>query len=141
MKKFIYLFIIATCLFVFGIYSIAPRIVFGTNLPFYHIIKGKEKPKKISERNNFKLPFKTINIAGSQGNNIAANLIYTNEQQAKGTIIMLHGIRSSKEHFIPLANKVTAWGYNALLVDLKAHGESGEASVHLVIMKSKTLPI
>lgn len=42
----------------------------------------------------------------------------------KGTIIMLHGIRAYKEHFLTIAPRVQAQGYNVVLLDNRAHGES-----------------
>jgi len=125
LRKFLLLAICAFILFAISLYSIAPRIIISTNLPFYHIVKGKSKPKTISQIKNFDLAFKEIKIESEQGYPITANLIYTNNANAKGTIIMLHGIRASKEHFIPISKTVTVWGYNALIVDLKAHGQSG----------------
>lgn len=41
------------------------------------------------------------------------------------TIILLHGISGCKEHFLPTAQKMTARGLNVVLLDLRAHGESG----------------
>lgn len=43
---------------------------------------------------------------------------------AKGTIIMLHGIRISKEYFYCQVNRLNAWGYNVVMPDHRAHGES-----------------
>ena len=42
----------------------------------------------------------------------------------EGTIIMLHGIRAYKEHFIQIAPMIVAHGYNVVLLDNRAHGQS-----------------
>ncbi|MFT6747770.1 MAG: pimeloyl-ACP methyl ester carboxylesterase, partial [Glaciecola sp.] len=42
----------------------------------------------------------------------------------KGTIILVHGIRGRKEHFIGLSKLLAERGYNAVLMDLRAHGQS-----------------
>ncbi len=43
---------------------------------------------------------------------------------AKGTVILVHGIRASKEHFIPLAQYLNDKGYNVAALDQRAHGQS-----------------
>ena len=40
------------------------------------------------------------------------------------TIIMVHGIGGCKEHFIPAAKRLIDAGFNVVLFDLRAHGES-----------------
>ncbi|BDD12147.1 hypothetical protein FUAX_45790 (plasmid) [Fulvitalea axinellae] len=42
----------------------------------------------------------------------------------KGAIILAHGIRAYKEHFAPLARRANDKGFDAILIDLRAHGES-----------------
>lgn len=41
------------------------------------------------------------------------------------TLIILHGISSCKEFFIPVAEKLVGEGINVVLLDLRAHGQSG----------------
>jgi uncharacterized protein len=41
------------------------------------------------------------------------------------TIIILHGISSCKEFFLPVAEKLVGEGINVVLLDLRAHGQSG----------------
>jgi len=43
---------------------------------------------------------------------------------AKATIILLHGVGSCKEHFFGLAKQLANWGYNSVIFDGRAHGES-----------------
>lgn len=42
----------------------------------------------------------------------------------KGTLILLHGIRANKEHFWPVAKRLTSDGFHVLLIDMRAHGQS-----------------
>ncbi len=42
----------------------------------------------------------------------------------KATIILVHGIGGSKEHFFHLAKKLTEDGYGAIALDNRAHGDS-----------------
>ena len=44
---------------------------------------------------------------------------------AKGTIVLLHGIGGGKEHFLWLGKRLNSIGYNAVVYDARAHGESG----------------
>jgi pimeloyl-ACP methyl ester carboxylesterase len=43
---------------------------------------------------------------------------------SKGTILLLHGVRSSRKQMIPRARWLKRLGYSVLLIDLPAHGES-----------------
>ena len=45
----------------------------------------------------------------------------------KATLILVHGIGGAKEHFFPLAKRLTKDGYNALVMDNRAHGASDGA--------------
>lgn len=42
----------------------------------------------------------------------------------KGTILMIHGIGSNKDYFLPKASWLASNGFNCVLVDLRAHGQS-----------------
>lgn len=42
----------------------------------------------------------------------------------RGTVILLHGLRSGKERLYPLANFLATEGYQSLALDLRAHGSS-----------------
>ncbi len=53
-----------------------------------------------------------------------AILIRTKCVKTKGTIVLIHGLRRSKEIFIPVSRILSRNGYNSLLVDLRGHGES-----------------
>ena len=53
-----------------------------------------------------------------------AFLRFAATENAKGTVLLLHGIRSSKEHYAELSEQLAARGYNAVAVDLRAHGQS-----------------
>lgn len=52
------------------------------------------------------------------------NLRITNQPHTKGTIILLHGIRSRKEHYIELSEYLARAGYNSAAIDLRSHGSS-----------------
>lgn len=55
---------------------------------------------------------------------LSAYISYSQKEKAKGTIILLHGIRAYKEQFIELSEVLASHGYNSVAVDLRAHGQS-----------------
>ena len=46
------------------------------------------------------------------------------EGAARGTVLLLHGIRSTKQHFVARARQHTTRGLRAIVVDSRGHGES-----------------
>jgi pimeloyl-ACP methyl ester carboxylesterase len=55
---------------------------------------------------------------------LTAYLSESQTDSVKGTIILVHGIRGRKEYFIGLSQLLAERGYNAVLMDLRAHGQS-----------------
>jgi alpha-beta hydrolase superfamily lysophospholipase len=55
---------------------------------------------------------------------LSSYLTYSSLDTVKGTIILLHGIRSNKESFIGLNTKLSKLGFNSLALDSRAHGQS-----------------
>jgi len=68
--------------------------------------------------------FKSLVIESSDGLKLTGLLLKTATKPGKGTVILVHGIRSSKEYLLPMAQWLNQRGYHALLVDQRAHGES-----------------
>jgi len=56
---------------------------------------------------------------------LEAFITYSKLDHSKGTIILLHGIRAYKEHFINLSELLSKRGYNTVALDSRAHGKSG----------------
>ncbi|MFP4355364.1 MAG: alpha/beta hydrolase [Phycisphaerae bacterium] len=46
------------------------------------------------------------------------------EGQAKGTVVMLHGMGESKANYLSVGEHLVGLGYNAILPDLRRHGKS-----------------
>lgn len=67
---------------------------------------------------------KLISFQSFDGLTMKAFLRFAATENAKGTVLLLHGIRSSKEHYSELCENLAALGYNAVAVDLRAHGQS-----------------
>jgi uncharacterized protein len=47
------------------------------------------------------------------------------DSASKGTVILFHGLMSHKGRVLDEANAFRGWGYNVMLVDVRAHGNSG----------------
>lgn len=59
--------------------------------------------------------------------NISIDAWYSSSDSAKGCVIFFHGITANKAFLVHEAARFKQWGYNILLVDLRAHGKSGGA--------------
>ena len=51
--------------------------------------------------------------------------IYPKTQQTEGVMILIHGIGGCKEHFLNLAGNLATHGIASVVLDGRAHGESG----------------
>lgn len=101
-----------------------PRFITEINNPIIKIIKG-------NVNQNEPLPYisgpnigKKIEIKSFDDVKLKGFLSYSKTQPTKGSIILLHGIRGYKEHFVDLSSWLTLKGYNTLALDSRAHGES-----------------
>lgn len=65
-----------------------------------------------------------IEFTSDDGLILCAELVKTDYLNPKGTIILVHGIRAYKEHFLPIAKLLSINGFNSVLIDLRAHGQS-----------------
>jgi len=65
---------------------------------------------------------KKLQIITRDGWRLKADVYLT--KHPKATIILLHGIRSSKEQWQTVASWLNKKGYNAVALDLRGHGES-----------------
>ena len=65
------------------------------------------------------ITFKTFD-----GLQLEAQIVPSKLKEPKGTIIMLHGIRAYKSCFNPFLLQLQDSGYNAVALDLRAHGNS-----------------
>lgn len=45
-------------------------------------------------------------------------------KKPRGTLVLLHGRNSIKEHWFPVAEKLCSMGYNLVLMDSRGHGDS-----------------
>ncbi len=66
-----------------------------------------------------------LSATSADGTRISAWIVRGQDGDAKGTAVLLHDLGGSKADLLPLAQRVSEAGYDALLVDLRAHGASG----------------
>jgi uncharacterized protein len=114
------------------IISIIILIIFGTNflienvLP-YSIIKPFRQPFGISANdilNRNRIKFEEYHI--KTNDSIKLDLIYVHAKNfdTGKTVILLHGISANKEQCLNKSIAVSYWGYNSIIIDLRAHGKS-----------------
>lgn len=69
-------------------------------------------------------PYDTISLKTEKG--IPIDAWYASpDSSAKGTVILIHGIMSNKGMLVAEAAEFRFMGYNVMMVDLRAHGNSG----------------
>ena len=78
-------------------------------------------PPKPSE---FGLKAEQIYFTSNDGLKLTAFVIKTDSASQKGTVLLIHGMRSTKEKFLPISKILAKNGFNSIAVDLRAHGES-----------------
>jgi uncharacterized protein len=117
----------ATVLLILGVlffHFYMPRFITEIKNPLVELIKGNHDNTVPRTFENDKLKGKHIRFKSYDGTMLSSYLTYSTTDTAKGTIILLHGIRSSKECFIELSTKLSALGYNSIALDSRAHGQS-----------------
>jgi len=82
---------------------------------------------------NYKIPFEKIRLRSEDGTEVRGWFIPAREKslkhlgikEPKGTVVICHGITSSRYFHLPRSIFLYYLGYNILLFDLRAHGHSG----------------
>jgi dipeptidyl aminopeptidase/acylaminoacyl peptidase len=101
-----------------------PRVITEIKNPFINSLKQNQIDITKPQFGENQLEGKFINFKSFDDLKISSYLTYSSLDTIKGTIIMLHGIRSSKESFIGLSSKLSKLGYNSVALDSRAHGQS-----------------
>ena len=105
----------------FFVHFYAPRFLTEINNPLVQLVRYKDSKPDSKESLNYVKHFKFTSFDGTI---LSAYINSTEIDSSKGTIILLHGIRSNKHHFDQLSNTLAELGYNAVALDLRAHGKS-----------------
>ena len=101
-----------------------PRFLTEIKNPFVEVIKGNYLKTTSPRFENNQLNGKYINFKTFDNLELSSYLTYSSLDTTKGTIILLHGIRSNKECFIRLSAKLSKLGFNTVAIDSRAHGNS-----------------
>ena len=102
----------------------APRFITEIKNPLVESIKGNYSITTSPSFENNQLNGKYINFKTFDNVELSSYLTYSSLDTTKGTIILLHGIRSNKECFIGLSAKLSKLGFNSVALDARAHGNS-----------------
>ena len=98
----------------------APRVITEIDNPILGLFR-----KNIPDISEFEGEGgKTIWFCSFDETELCAYVTYAKTDTVKGTIILLHGIRAYKEHFKTLSHQLAERGFNAVALDLRAHGQS-----------------
>ena len=101
----------------------APRLIIQTHSGVLTWLRPPDLENRLNIK-DFTLNYYPFHIKTNDGFNLACYLVHSEKDFQKGTIILVHGIRAYKEHFLPLASYLAKNGYNSVLIDLRAHGKS-----------------
>lgn len=100
-----------------------PRFIVEIKNPFIELARTNFIQTDLHTINSTEIG-KKITFFSRDGLAMKALLNHSKTNSEKGTVIFIHGIRSSKEQYAKLSKKMTRIGYNTVAVDLRAHGES-----------------
>jgi len=112
-----------------GLVVVVALLVFGV-LPYFLAGQVTGGQFRFNDRENagltpasFSLPFEEIAFTSSDG--VPLKGWFVPAAQARGTVVLVHGLNRSRIEMVkkvPFLNKL---GWNAVLFDLRRHGESG----------------
>jgi len=107
----------------FGVFNyVGPRMIIKVNNLFYKALRLKNR--NAPGPSDYGLHAESINYISADGLKLSALLIRTDSVTQKGTVLLVHGMRSSKEKFLPVSKLLADNGFNSVIPDLRAHGQS-----------------
>lgn len=99
---------------------VAPKVVIKTSNSRFQAYRFIER----GDISTLETDYDTFTVKTFDSLLLKGYLIYTTDTAQKGTIVMVHGIRAGKEIYINRAERMAKEGYNIVLFDLRAHGQS-----------------
>lgn len=123
---FIVLFILGN-LFYFGInYAINNVFPYSIIRPARNSsVEFEKRHPGMSTPAAYQMKWDEISITVEDTLKLKGWFIYSKAKPALGTIILLHGIGSCKESQLKIASVFSSEGFNTVVYDARAHGESG----------------
>ena len=100
-----------------------PRMIIRINNALYSALKKSSK-NEIIQISDLKLNYQKICLKTKDNLKLYGYIIRTDSARQKATLILVHGIRSNKEAYLALSKRLADSGYNSVIIDLRAHGES-----------------
>ncbi len=92
----------------------------------WRLFTGPKQAKSFSSQQPV-FPFDTVHLSTEKGLRIAA-WYSAADSNAKGTVVLFHGITGTMSQVLDEAYEFRYWGYNVMLVELRAHGNSDGAT-------------
>lgn len=102
----------------------APRFITEIHNPLIEFARSKTLADTVPSFPSNPSVGKYLKFQSFDGTALEAYVTFSKLDSAKGTIVLLHGIRSKKEHFLRLSDTLAKLGFHAVALDLRAHGES-----------------
>jgi uncharacterized protein len=87
----------------------------------WRLMTGRKLPKPLIQYYPA-IPYDTIQLTTRNGVKLEA--WYMKADSAKGTVILFHGLNSNKGNVLSEAFEFYSLGYNTMLLDMRAHGNS-----------------
>lgn len=84
-------------------------------------------------------PYERVQLHTQGNNNIEG--WYMPVDSSKGTVIIFHALGSNKSYFLDEAYEFRYFGFNILLIDLRAHGESSGNTTTLGVRESEEVKL
>jgi uncharacterized protein len=94
----------------------------------WRLMTGKKLAKSVIQYHPG-IPYDTIQLTTRKGLKLEA--WYMKADSAKGTVILFHGLNSNKGNVLGEGFEFLSLGYNTMLVDIRAHGNS-EGTVNTI---------
>ena len=87
----------------------------------WRLMTGRKLPKSLIQYYPA-VPYDTVQLTTRSGLKLEA--WYMKADSAKGTVILFHGLNSNKGNVLSEAFEFNSLGYNTMLLDMRAHGNS-----------------
>jgi pimeloyl-ACP methyl ester carboxylesterase len=112
------LLVVAIVLFIFTEFAIK-------NILPYSSIRPSRCTQNYANPSNAGLAWKNFDITVEDTIKLRGWFVMSESHPVQGTIFLLHGIGSCKASMLPMAKFLTSNGFNCVLYDSRANGESG----------------